>query len=318
MDRAKFYAALRKRDSGVFGTSLSQQQVTGINAKLDIWERYYAKKYPDTYFAAAMGQAYRETGGKMVPVLETYASTRQQAAARLENAFRKGQLTWVKTPYWYPDSTGKIAVGGGDIQLTHPYNYRKANDRLEQVFGVDYGLDRDYDKILDPKISAHVLFLGMIEGWWRGGKKLSNYEGKNGRLDYFNARDIVNGDKNKKDRGSRQTVGELVSMYSKAFENAVDAGGGFEPTTAQQEQIDKLPDVVEVPEPQKPPQKPADEQKPIPAPSQPKPPVSQPQGKSGGKAGPLTAIGGLIVIAAVWFRETVADVWHSFLSLFGG
>lgn len=27
MDRARFYAALRKRDSGLFGTSLSQSQV---------------------------------------------------------------------------------------------------------------------------------------------------------------------------------------------------------------------------------------------------------------------------------------------------
>lgn len=35
MDRAKFYAALSRRDSGVFGTSLSQSQVSALDMMLD-------------------------------------------------------------------------------------------------------------------------------------------------------------------------------------------------------------------------------------------------------------------------------------------
>ena len=35
MDRAKFFASLRRRESGVFGTSLSQPQVVGTEAILD-------------------------------------------------------------------------------------------------------------------------------------------------------------------------------------------------------------------------------------------------------------------------------------------
>ena len=39
MNRSAFYAALRRRSSGVFGTSLSQKQVDGLNAILDEAER---------------------------------------------------------------------------------------------------------------------------------------------------------------------------------------------------------------------------------------------------------------------------------------
>lgn len=35
MNRTLFYAHLRRHDSGVFGTSLSQQQVDGMGALLD-------------------------------------------------------------------------------------------------------------------------------------------------------------------------------------------------------------------------------------------------------------------------------------------
>lgn len=34
MDRSRFYAALRRRDSGVFGTSLTQAQVDRLEAIL--------------------------------------------------------------------------------------------------------------------------------------------------------------------------------------------------------------------------------------------------------------------------------------------
>lgn len=39
MDRQRFYAALRSSTSGVFGTSLSQNQVDGVNAILDEAQR---------------------------------------------------------------------------------------------------------------------------------------------------------------------------------------------------------------------------------------------------------------------------------------
>ncbi|MCB1484854.1 MAG: hypothetical protein KDJ17_08170 [Hyphomicrobiaceae bacterium] len=35
MDRAAFYASLRRKDSGVFGTSLSESQVKGMEGILD-------------------------------------------------------------------------------------------------------------------------------------------------------------------------------------------------------------------------------------------------------------------------------------------
>ena len=39
MNRAAFFASVRSRTSGVFGTSLSQRQVTGVEAILDEAEK---------------------------------------------------------------------------------------------------------------------------------------------------------------------------------------------------------------------------------------------------------------------------------------
>lgn len=219
MNRAVFFTALRRRGSGVFGTSLTQQQVEGLTVKLDVWAKWYADKYPVTFLAAALGQGYRETGGKMVPVLEAYASSRAGAAAALERAFRAGKLTWVKTRYWLPDASGQIGVGGGDIQLTHRANYVKANEKIKARFGADIGLDKDYDKILDPVVSAIVMFQGMVDGWFTG-KKLSDYaDMKTGAVNYLDARDIVNGDK--------KHVGAEIVRNCNAFETALREAGAW-------------------------------------------------------------------------------------------
>ena len=57
------------------------------------------------------------------PVLEAFAQDRAESARKLQAAYDAGRLAWVKTPYWLPDESGQIAVGGGDIQLTHRRNY---------------------------------------------------------------------------------------------------------------------------------------------------------------------------------------------------
>lgn len=224
MDRSAFFASLKKRNSGIFGTSLSQSQVDGLNVKLDVWAKWYASKYPATFLAAALGQCYRETGGQMRPILETHSAknpctSRAQAARRLEAAFKAGKLTWVKTRYWNPDASGQIGVGGGDIQLTHRANYVKANEKIKARFGVDIGLDDDYDKVLDPVVSAVVMFQGMIDGWFIG-NRLSDYANKQtGALDYYNARDIVNGDK--------KHIGKEIVTNCQAFEAALRAAGAW-------------------------------------------------------------------------------------------
>ncbi len=207
MDREKFFAALRRRGSGVFGTSLSQQQVDGVTAIMDEGEKRGVSVF---HLAAIFAEVYHETGGQMAPVKETvYASSKDRNPSdaavikRLETAFAKGQLPWVKTPYWREGWFGR-----GLIQLTHKVNYDK--------FGVTK------DQALDLKTSVHIVFEGMIKGLFTG-KKLADYDNvvtKTPRVVsflYYSSRSIVNGD--------AAATGAKINTYGKAFETALREAG---------------------------------------------------------------------------------------------
>ncbi|MDX5370202.1 MAG: hypothetical protein LPL29_12590, partial [Alphaproteobacteria bacterium] len=90
MNRAKFYAYLRQRNSGVFGTSLSQKQVEGMEALLDAGVR--GRLSDPHHMANVLGQVYHETGGRMYPVREAFASTDKGAIAALEKAWKAGRM----------------------------------------------------------------------------------------------------------------------------------------------------------------------------------------------------------------------------------
>lgn len=184
MDRQKFYAALRARDSGVFGTSLSQKQVSGCELLLDTAER---RRTPLRHLAYILATTYHETAHTMQPIAE----------------IGKGKGREYGKP---AGPFGQVYYGRGYVQLTWLANYRKAGDLL------GYDLVRFPDKAMDPKIAADILFAGMQEGWFTG-KKLTDYIA-DGRADYHNARRIVNG----LDRAA------LIAGYAKAFESALRAG----------------------------------------------------------------------------------------------
>ncbi len=214
IDRAAFFRHLEKNASVLFPEGMAEAQKKGLSTKLDVWEEAYAADHPPVFLAAALGQIHWETGRRLEPVLEAFAADRRQSAEKLQAAHDAGRLSWVKTPYWLPDESGQIAVGGGDIQLTHRRNYVFAEERLRERFGREFGLDRDYDRILDPAISAHVAFAGMIEGWFRP-CRLADFLREDGTLDYRGARDIVNGD--------TARVGDRIEAYCKAYEAAIFA-----------------------------------------------------------------------------------------------
>ncbi|WP_376742520.1 hypothetical protein [Ensifer canadensis] len=205
MNRPAFYAALRQRGSGVFGTSLSQKQVEGVEAILDEAEKRGTSLF---HLAAILAEAYHETGGQMQPVKETvYASSKDRnppdavVIARLEKAFKAGKLPWVKTPYWRDGWFGR-----GVIQLTHKANYDK--------FGVTK------DSALDLKTSVRVMFDGMEKGLFTG-RKLSDYdymlfvEPPKPAFKYYASRAIVNGD--------MAVNGKKIDDYGRAFETALRA-----------------------------------------------------------------------------------------------
>lgn len=207
MNRSAFFASVRSRTSGIFGTSLSQKQVEGVEAILDEGEKRGTNLF---HLAAILAEVYHETGGQMQPVKETvYASSKDRnppdamVIKRLEAAFAKGQLPWVKTPYWRDGWFGR-----GLIQLTHKANYDK--------FGVTK------QQALDLKTSVRIVFDGMEKGLFTG-KKLADYDQvvtKNPLVmayRYYGSRAIVNGD--------TAANGKHIETYGNAFEAALKAAG---------------------------------------------------------------------------------------------
>ena len=204
MDRSKFYAALR---SSLFKSGLTQAQVDGINGILDAFVTHGDGK-PDT-LAYALATVYHETGRRMVPVREGFATTDAGARAAVNKlAAQRGPNSAV-AKYAKPQPPhGHVYYGRGHVQLTWLDNYRKSSKDA----GVD--LVADPDKMLDPVISARVLFKGLLDGRWNG-------KGKGLRF-YLDTGDVV---------GARRTVNVLdkastIAGYHKSFLAAVNAGGG--------------------------------------------------------------------------------------------
>lgn len=205
MNRAKFYAELRKASSGVFGTSMSQKQVDGCEALLAATEAQ-----PLTYRAYLLATAYHETAYTMQPVRETLASTDAQAVNRLERAWKAGKLGQVRSPYWRFDASGKTWLGRGYVQLTHRDNYAKA------AAITDVDLLGDPNKAMHPTVAAKILVEGCRIGMFTG-KKLADYLPG----DYVGARRIVNGT----DKAS------AIAGYARAFDAALTAAGASTPKT---------------------------------------------------------------------------------------
>lgn len=205
MDRAKFFAALRSRGSGVFGTSLSQSQVDGVNGILDAFATHGDGRAKT--LAYAMATAYHETGGKMVPVREGFAKS--DASARRIVANRK---------YGKPAGRyGHVYYGRGQVQLTWMENYDRSS------LDAGYDLVAYPDKMLDPVISARVLIRGLLDGRWNGkGKGIAFYLPTNAPDDLMNARRTVN----VTDKWA------MIGEYYKAFLAAIKAAGGVPATDA--------------------------------------------------------------------------------------
>lgn len=202
MNRKAFYDALRRRDSGLFGTSLSQGQVQGVEAILDEAE---GRGTPLRHLAYILATAYHESAHTMQAVRESLAKTDDGAIRALDAAWKAGRLGQVSTPYWRRDADGKSWFGRGLVQITHKPNYQK----LGMLIGVD--LVKDPSKALELSTAVQILFTGMELGSFTG-KALADYI-SDGRADYVGARRIVNGT----DKAA------LIAGYAEAFEKALVA-----------------------------------------------------------------------------------------------
>ena len=201
MNRKAFFDHLRRRNTGVFGTSLSQSQVDGVEAILDA-----GKDLPLSWLAYTLATAYGETGGRMQPITENMNYT---SAARIEQVFshrrRKGipgsQLA--RNPQKlantvYADILGNGGPETGDgwryrghglVQLTGKDNFR----RMSNLVGVD--LVAHPERALEPAIAAKALIVGVRDGIYTG-KKAADYlpeEGHATTAQFTQARRIING-----------------------------------------------------------------------------------------------------------------------------
>lgn len=166
MDKKKLFDTLR--GSKLFPKTLTTENVVGVESIVDAAMDY--RITDPAHVAYMLANAHHETGGYMSPIKETvYASHKDKnpsdaaVIARLDKAWKAGQLSWVKTPYWKDGWFGR-----GQIQLTHEKNYRKLGD----VVGVD--LVKNRNAMLDAKTSAKVTVVGMRDGLFTG-KKLSDF-----------------------------------------------------------------------------------------------------------------------------------------------
>jgi putative chitinase len=203
IDRGIFFAEVRKNP---FPGSLTQQQVDGMNGILDSFEADY--QWPDLRWLANMlAQSKWETSSTMWPVEE----------------YGKGG----DADYAQPDPTTKQCYWGrGLLQLTWASNYQKADSKMGWT--KEEGTSCYWNPDLQLKIewSAPTAFRGMEEGWFRssGGtpNNLAKYFNQD-RDDPFEAREIVNGDKNKVPSwSSGAPVGQLITADHKAFLAALE------------------------------------------------------------------------------------------------
>lgn len=202
IDRKEYFDHVR---NDPFNGTLTQEQVDGQSMILDRWEADPAT-VDFRWLANSLAQIFHETGSRMASIEE----------------YGKGK----GMKYGIPDpETGQTYFGRGLIQLTWRDNYARATKELKLHGKED--LVWHAHMALDLKIASDVMFRGMIEGWFRtkDGKPETLPRYFNTSVDDpFNARGIINGDKNTIPKWSGGvSIGKLIEGYHNAFLYALTA-----------------------------------------------------------------------------------------------
>lgn len=195
-DREVYFNLVR---GPLFGGSMTEGQVIGQEAILLVWEtRLPAQDL--RHLAYALATTKHETANEMLPI-EEYG-------------YGKGHSYGEVDP-----ETEQTYYGRGFVQLTWRDNYAHATNELE--LAGENNLEWHADRALDPKIAAAVMFVGMIDGWFRPPNKLGLYFNDTAD-DAYGAREIINGDKHIIPSWSEGiSVGKLIAGYHQHFLNAL-------------------------------------------------------------------------------------------------
>jgi hypothetical protein len=209
MNEGKFFEQIRRT---LFAGKLSQAQVDGIKGLLTAFDQV-GDRDQDT-LAYGLATAFHETGQRMAPVREGFASSDAGARRAVSNLAKKRGPQSAVAKYAKPTGPyGHVYYGRGHVQLTWLENYAKCSK--------DAGADlvKDPDLMLDPTISARVLFRGVQDGRWNGqGKGIDFYEGEDEFLSDAEAAE------------ARRTVNikdkaHIIAGYHRKFYDALTGGG---------------------------------------------------------------------------------------------
>jgi len=243
MNRSRFYAELRKRNSGAFGTSLTQSQVEGCEAVLDECMVQGASLYATAYILAT---AYGESNHTMQPQQENlwYSSKR---IPQVFSTHRRQGIPPSKLAR-NPEMLANIVYGGewgrevlgnteprdgwrfrgtGTGQITGRYNFGKWGKKLNLPL-----LDQP-ELLMQLDISTKALVRPMLEGWATG-KKLPSYVNTK-EQDYVNARRVWNG----------VFDAEKYASWAKTFEDALKAAEYRSSIVREDESAPIKPDWIE-------------------------------------------------------------------------
>lgn len=180
------FAAIRP----LFGGSLSQSQVNGINTILAATEGL-----PITWRSYLFATALHETARTMQPIAEL-------GSRKYFDKYEAGTVIGKRLGNTEPGD-GYRYRGRGYVQLTGRANYQKAQDKLGAVI---FPLVGNPDLALVPETAAEIMLRGCEDGWFTG-KKLADYLPG----DYVNARRVING----VDRA------QMIAGYAEVFETAL-------------------------------------------------------------------------------------------------
>lgn len=195
MDRSQFFATVR---TSVFGGSLAQSQVNGIEAILD---GCAAEQVADQrHVAYILATPMIETGGSYQPIVENLNYSAQGLSRTFPKYFSSVEATaYAKQPQRIANRAYANRMGNGDeasgdgwryrgrgyCQITGKNNYAK--------FGLLLGVDLigNPDLALEDGIAGKIIVVGMRDGLFTG-KSLRDYF-TSGSSDWVNARRIING-----------------------------------------------------------------------------------------------------------------------------
>lgn len=199
--------------ASLFGKKMTPSRKVGFDAIFDVWDAIESYDSLE-WLAYELATAWHETGGVMQPVREGFKDT-DDAAYKHVTAYCKAKGIY---NYATRHANGNSYYGRGYVQLTHAVNYKK--------MGVHLGLgDKFYDDpdlVMQPKTGAQILITGMMDGLFRPAKGtlFDYFNGVDQR--WFDARDLINGDKDKKPAwAGGKKIGTLIADYGKGFHRAL-------------------------------------------------------------------------------------------------